>query len=64
MRQESKIDLSLVIPVFNEDRYLLKLFDGLLKYFNHKIDISISRELIYQYCLRFVDLIFALGGRL
>ena len=36
MRQESKIDLSLVIPVFNEDRYLLKLFDGLIKYFNHK----------------------------
>ncbi len=35
MPQESKVNLSLVIPVFNEERYLFKLFDGLLKYFNN-----------------------------
>ena len=36
MHQESKINLSLVIPVYNEERYLPKLFDELIKYFNQK----------------------------
>ena len=35
MPLENKVNLSLVIPVFNEECYLLKLFVGLLKYFNN-----------------------------
>ena len=34
MHQESKIDLSIVIPVYNEEQYLQKLFDDLIKFFN------------------------------
>ncbi len=34
MPQENKIDLSIVIPVYNEEQYLQKLFDDLVKYFN------------------------------
>ena len=40
MLQGNKLNLSIVIPVFNEDRYLEKLFDQLKKFFN-KDDIEI-----------------------
>ena len=40
MLQGNKLNLSIVIPVFNEDRYLEKLFDQLKKFFN-KEDIEI-----------------------
>jgi len=36
MLQENNINLSIVIPVFNEDKYILKLFDDIEKYFNKK----------------------------
>ena len=34
MPQKKKYELSIVIPVFNEERYLDKLFYDLVKYFN------------------------------
>ncbi len=34
MHQENKINLSIIIPVFNEEKYLTKLFIDLKKYFN------------------------------
>jgi len=40
MHQENKINLSIIIPVFNEDQYLNKLFLDLLKYFNQE-DIEV-----------------------
>ena len=40
MLQGNKLNLSIVIPVFNEDRYLEKLFEQLKKFFN-KDDIEI-----------------------
>ena len=40
MPQENKINLSIVIPVFNEERYLKKLFFDLKKYFNQE-DIEV-----------------------
>ena len=40
MPQENKFNLSIVIPVFNEERYLNKLFLDLKKYFNQK-DVEI-----------------------
>ena len=40
MLQGNKLNLSIVIPVFNEDRYLEKLFNQLKKFFN-KDDIEI-----------------------
>ena len=40
MPQENKINLSIVIPVFNEERYLNKLFLDLKKYFNQE-DIEV-----------------------
>ena len=36
MLQENNINLSIVIPVYNEDKYLPKLFDELILYFNLK----------------------------
>ena len=36
MPQENKIHLSIVIPVFNEEQYLEKLFNDLIKYFDNK----------------------------
>jgi len=36
MRQENKINLSIVIPVYNEEKYLNKLFLDLKKYFNQE----------------------------
>ena len=36
MLQENKINLSIVIPVYNEERYLKTLFLDLKKYFNLK----------------------------
>ena len=36
MPQENKVNLSIVIPVFNEENFLDKLFNDLLKYFNNK----------------------------
>ena len=36
MPQKNKYELSIVIPVFNEERYLDKLFSELIKYFNEK----------------------------
>ncbi len=36
MPQENKINLSIIIPVFNEEQYLKKLFLELKKYFNYK----------------------------
>jgi len=40
MRQENKINLSIIIPVFNEEQYLSKLFLDLKKYFNQE-DIEV-----------------------
>ena len=40
MPQESKINLSIVIPVFNEEQYLNQLFLDLKKYFNQE-DIEV-----------------------
>ena len=40
MPQENKINLSIVIPVFNEESYLNKLFLDLKQYFNHE-DIEV-----------------------
>ncbi|MDA9629330.1 glycosyltransferase family 2 protein [Pelagibacteraceae bacterium] len=40
MPQENKINLSIVIPVFNEERYISKLFLDLKKYFNQE-DIEV-----------------------
>ena len=40
MHQESRINLSIVIPVYNEELYIEKLFADILKYFN-KNDIEI-----------------------
>ncbi len=34
MPQESKVDLSIIIPVYNEERYLPKIFEQLIKFFN------------------------------
>ena len=36
MHQENKINLSIVIPVYNEEKYLNKLFLDLKKYFNQE----------------------------
>ena len=36
MPQENNINLSIVIPVFNEDKYISKLFDDIEKHFNEK----------------------------
>ena len=36
MPQENKINLSIVIPVFNEEPYLNKIFSDLEKYFNQE----------------------------
>ena len=36
MPQENNIKLSIVIPIYNEEPYLKKLFTELLKYFNNK----------------------------
>ena len=36
MPQENKINLSIVIPVFNEEQYLEKLFSDLILFFNNK----------------------------
>ena len=40
MLQENKIKLSIVIPVFNEEKYLNKLFLDLKHYFNQE-DIEV-----------------------
>ena len=40
MPQENKFNLSIVIPVFNEEQYLFKLFLDLKKYFNQE-DIEV-----------------------
>ena len=40
MPQENNINLSIVIPVFNEDRYLDQLFEDIKEYFNQE-DIEI-----------------------
>ena len=34
MHQENKINLSVIIPVFNEKNFLIKLFEELKNYFN------------------------------
>ncbi len=58
MHQESKLNLSIVIPVYNEEQYLPRLFEDLIKYFNKKnIEIIIvddgsfdkSTEIISSY---------------
>ena len=36
MPQENNFNLSIIIPSFNEDKYLKKLFSQLIKYFNYK----------------------------
>ena len=36
MPQENKIQLSIIIPVFNEENFLNKLFNELTQYFNNK----------------------------
>ena len=36
MHQENKINLSIIIPVFNEEKYLKNLFLDLKKYFNQE----------------------------
>ena len=40
MHQENKINLSIIIPVFNEEQYLNRLFLDLKQYFN-KEDIEV-----------------------
>ena len=40
MPQKNKINLSIVIPVFNEEQYLNVLFSDLKKYFNQE-DVEI-----------------------
>jgi len=40
MPQENKFNLSIIIPVFNEEQYLIKLFLDLKKYFNQE-DIEV-----------------------
>ena len=40
MPQENKFNLSIVIPVFNEEQYLIKLFFDIKKYFNQE-DIEV-----------------------
>ena len=40
MPQENKFNLSIVIPVFNEEQYLIKLFLDIKKYFNQE-DIEV-----------------------
>ncbi len=42
MPQENKINLSIIIPVYNEDQYLNTLFNQIIKFFNNK-----SIELIF-----------------
>ena len=34
MHQENKINLSVIIPVFNEKNFLVKLFEEIKNYFN------------------------------
>ena len=34
MHQENKINLSLIIPVYNEKNFLIKLFEEIKNYFN------------------------------
>ena len=36
MPQENKFNLSIIIPVFNEENYIKRLFLDLKKYFNEK----------------------------
>ena len=36
MLQENKIKLSIIIPVYNEQKFLVKLFQDIIKYFNNK----------------------------
>ena len=36
MPQENSINLSIVIPVYNEELYIEKLFADIIKYFNNK----------------------------
>src|SRR5210317_1807197 len=40
MPQENKLNLSIIIPVFNEEQYINKLFIDIKKYFN-KEDIEV-----------------------
>jgi glycosyltransferase involved in cell wall biosynthesis len=40
MHQENNINLSVIIPVFNEEQYLIQLFSDLEKYFNEE-DVEI-----------------------
>ena len=40
MHQENRINLSIIIPVFNEDKYLNKLFLDIKQYFNQE-DIEV-----------------------
>ena len=35
MPQESKKNLSIIIPIFNEENFLVRLFEQLKKYFNY-----------------------------
>ena len=35
MHQESRYNLSIIIPVYNEESYIVSLFKDLEKYFNH-----------------------------
>ena len=35
MPQESRYNLSIIIPVYNEENYLVSLFKDLEKYFNY-----------------------------
>ena len=36
MHQENKINLSIIIPAYNEENYIAELFDQLKFYFNYK----------------------------
>ena len=45
MPQENNTNLSIVIPVFNEELYLTKLFSDLKKYFNQEnIEVIIVND--------------------
>ena len=55
MLQENKINLSIIVPVFNEEQYLVKLFLDIEKFFN-KSNIS-SRYVEDIPCLTAISVI-------
>ena len=49
MHQENNKNLSIIIPVYNEDQYIEKLFQDLLKFFNNtKIEVIFINDGSYD----------------